>query len=78
MDYRTSADLRACRQGIHVRGEAPVFSGEGAGDPFAGVDTRTRPRCTCTSCYRYWGEGVWTAYGAELARRTTEIVAHDL
>jgi hypothetical protein len=31
-----------------------------------------------TSCYRYWGEGVWTAYGAELARRTTEIVAHDL
>ena len=31
-----------------------------------------------TSCYRYWSEGVWTAYGAELARRTTEIVAHDL
>jgi hypothetical protein len=31
-----------------------------------------------TSCYRYWGEGVWTDYGAELARRTTEIVAHDL
>jgi hypothetical protein len=30
------------------------------------------------SCYCYWGEGVWTAYGAELARRTTEIVAHDL
>ncbi len=31
-----------------------------------------------TSCYRYWGEGVWTDYGAELARRTTEIAAHDL
>ena len=31
-----------------------------------------------TSCYRYWGEGVWTDYGAELARRTTETVAHDL
>ncbi len=31
-----------------------------------------------TSCYRYWGEGVWTAYGAELARRTTEIAARDL
>ncbi len=31
-----------------------------------------------TSCYRYWGEGVWTDYGAELARRATEIVAHDL
>ena len=31
-----------------------------------------------TSCYRYWGRGVWTDYGAELARRTTEIVTHDL
>ena len=31
-----------------------------------------------TSCYRYWGEGAWTDYGAELARRTTEIVTHDL
>jgi Glycosyl hydrolase family 57 len=31
-----------------------------------------------TSCYRYWGEGVWTDYGAELARRATEIVAQDL
>jgi hypothetical protein len=27
-----------------------------------------------TSCYRYWGGGVWTDYGAELARRTTDIV----
>ncbi len=31
-----------------------------------------------TSCYRYWGEGVWTDYGAELARRATEIVSRDL
>ena len=31
-----------------------------------------------TSCYRYWGEGEWTNYGAELARRTTEIIANDL
>jgi hypothetical protein len=31
-----------------------------------------------TSCYRYWGPGEWTGYGAELARRTTEIIAHDL
>ena len=31
-----------------------------------------------TSCYRYWGEGIWTDYGAELARRTTDIVDHDL
>jgi hypothetical protein len=29
-----------------------------------------------TSCYRYWGEGIWTDYGAELARRTSEIVTH--
>ena len=31
-----------------------------------------------TSCYRYWGQGVWTDYGAELARRTNEIIAADL
>ena len=31
-----------------------------------------------TSCYRYWGQGEWTDYGAELARRTTEIVTEDL
>jgi Glycosyl hydrolase family 57 len=31
-----------------------------------------------TSDFRYWGRGEWTDYGAELARRTTEIVAHDL
>jgi hypothetical protein len=30
-----------------------------------------------TSCYRYWGEGVWTDYGAELARRVAEIVTND-
>jgi hypothetical protein len=27
-----------------------------------------------TSCYRYWGQGVWTDYGAEVARRATEII----
>jgi hypothetical protein len=31
-----------------------------------------------TSCFRYWGQGIWTDYGAELSRRTAEIVAHDL
>jgi Glycosyl hydrolase family 57 len=31
-----------------------------------------------TSCYRYWGQGEWTDYGAELARRATEIATHDL
>jgi hypothetical protein len=29
-----------------------------------------------TSCYRYWGQGTWTDYGAELARRTTDIITH--
>ncbi|MBT8225355.1 MAG: glycosyl hydrolase family 57 [Dactylosporangium sp.] len=27
-----------------------------------------------TSCYRYWGQGVWTDYGAELARRATDAI----
>jgi hypothetical protein len=27
-----------------------------------------------TSCFRYWGQGIWTDYGAELARRVQEIV----
>jgi hypothetical protein len=31
-----------------------------------------------TSCYRYWGEGLWTDYGAEISRRATEIISHDL
>jgi hypothetical protein len=31
-----------------------------------------------TSCYRYWGTGRWTDYGGELARRTSQILAHDL
>jgi hypothetical protein len=30
-----------------------------------------------TSCYRYWGQGIWTDYGAELSRRVTDIVTHD-
>jgi hypothetical protein len=30
-----------------------------------------------TSCYRYWGEGVWTDYGAELSRRVADIVTHE-
>ena len=25
-----------------------------------------------TSCYRYWGQGMWTDYGAELARRASD------
>jgi hypothetical protein len=31
-----------------------------------------------TSCFRYWGEGIWTDYGAELSRRVADIVTHAL
>jgi hypothetical protein len=27
-----------------------------------------------TSCYRYWGQGVWTDYGAELSRRIAHVL----
>jgi hypothetical protein len=30
-----------------------------------------------TSCYRYWGQGLWTDYGRELCRRAEEIVAKE-
>ncbi len=33
--------------------------------------------CTQTSCYRYWGEGLWTDYGREICRRATEIIRHN-
>jgi hypothetical protein len=33
--------------------------------------------CSQTSCYRYWGEGLWTDYGREICRRTREIIKHD-
>jgi len=29
-----------------------------------------------TSCYRYWGEGIWTDYGTQLSRRTADILTH--
>ena len=32
---------------------------------------------TQTSCFRYWGSGVWTDYARELCRRTTAILQHD-
>ena len=31
-----------------------------------------------TSCYRYWGEGIWADRGRELSRRTIDILTHDL
>ena len=30
-----------------------------------------------TSCYRYWGQGVFVDYGREICRRGSEILAHD-
>ena len=30
-----------------------------------------------TSCFRYWGQGIWTEYARELCRRGTEILRHD-
>lgn len=30
-----------------------------------------------TSCYRYWGQGLWTDYGREICRRTEAIIHHD-
>jgi hypothetical protein len=32
---------------------------------------------TQTSCFRYWGKGIWTDYGRELCRRTIEILKRD-
>jgi hypothetical protein len=30
-----------------------------------------------TSCFRYWGQGVWTDYGQEICRRGLAILDHD-
>jgi len=30
-----------------------------------------------TSCFRYWGQGMWTDYAREICRRGSEILAHD-
>jgi hypothetical protein len=30
-----------------------------------------------TSCYRYWGQGLWTDYGREISRRVKDILTHD-
>jgi hypothetical protein len=30
-----------------------------------------------TSCYRYWGEGLWTDYGREICRRAEQILLND-
>jgi Glycosyl hydrolase family 57 len=33
--------------------------------------------CSQTSCYRYWGAGVWPDYGREICRRLEAILNHD-
>jgi hypothetical protein len=30
-----------------------------------------------TSCYRYWGQGLWADRGREISRRTSAILTHD-
>ena len=30
-----------------------------------------------TSCFRYWGQGIWTDYAREICRRGTDILTHD-
>jgi len=30
-----------------------------------------------TSCFRYWGQGVWTDYAREICRRGTDILTYD-
>jgi hypothetical protein len=33
--------------------------------------------CSQTSCYRYWGQGLWTDYGREICRRVEDILNYD-
>jgi hypothetical protein len=33
--------------------------------------------CSQTSCYRYWGQGLWTDYAREICRRLEAILTHD-
>jgi len=30
-----------------------------------------------TSCYRYWGQGLWTDYGQEICRRAQDVLTYD-
>ncbi len=33
--------------------------------------------CSQTSCYRYWGQGLWTDYGREICRRASDVMTFD-
>jgi len=30
-----------------------------------------------TSCFRYWGQGIWTDYAREISRRGSDILTYD-
>jgi hypothetical protein len=30
-----------------------------------------------TSCFRYWGQGIWTDYAREICRRGSDILTYD-
>jgi hypothetical protein len=59
-----------------------MFSEKATGNGIRTSDSRYRNALyhlllTQTSCFRYWGSGVWTDYGRELCRRTTDILRCD-
>ena len=33
--------------------------------------------CAQTSCFRYWGQGIWTDYGRELCRRAEDVIDRE-
>ena len=33
--------------------------------------------CSQSSCFRYWGEGLWADYGREICRRLDAILGHE-
>jgi hypothetical protein len=49
------------------------------------IDTKSQPYRNAlfhllmseTSCFRYWGQGVWTEYGQEICRRGNDILTYD-
>jgi hypothetical protein len=65
-------------RGYVAAGRRPCSGVRGPASRSPASITLARPWYVWTSRARYWGEGVWTVCEAELPRRATEIVAHDL
>lgn len=68
----------------HVLGPAEEVSALFAGKTRGVATSEQRYRnalfhllLTQTSCFRYWGSGVWTDYARELCRRASDILNHD-